>query len=136
MTGNRAMRFFLSTILMTIAFVAGSESATAAEERWECCLLLGDMRDPFCVSLDSYSAAMLTADRTNSTGTVNIGGIVIAEAKFMIDGTSRIWGWKDEHESPRLVMMKLNGVTQFISIPPGKKAADAKIEHSFKCRKR
>lgn len=133
MTGNRTFRRPLAATLAALALIAGSETAMANEERWGCCLMMGDMSDPFCLSQDFFSTAMLTADRTN--GSVNINELIVADTLFKIDGTNRAWAWRKKDENYHLLTMELNGATRLYTMD-NKDRDNIKTEHIFKCRKR
>ena len=78
MPGNRYASRTLFAIAMALAFVAGSGTATAADERWEC------QADKNLITL--------TANPTYGSGTLTFGGIV-ENAHFEIKSFQRRWSW-------------------------------------------
>ena len=76
----------LPAIMMTLALVAGSGNANAAEERWECCI--GVTCDP---NKDDI-AVRVTADRTNRIGMITFADIT-HHTTFSIIGFDRLWFW-------------------------------------------
>lgn len=93
MTGHRALGRTLAAILAALALVAGSETATAEEERWQCCIdsficAIGKAKNDPTLTND----LTLTADRSKGAGTLTFGTIT-HETDFIINGLARRWYW-------------------------------------------
>ncbi len=136
MIGYRIAGRPLAAILMTFGLVAASGDATAAEERWGCCLV--SILDPFCTVRGDNTIATLTADRTIDTGTINIDNTVVEDTFFKINGSDRFWVWKDEDKAYFLkVSLSRTGRLLSVDIDADGKAGDNyQVEHVFRCKKR
>ena len=93
MTGHRTLRRPLAAILAAFALVAGSETATANEERWNCCIdsflcAIGKAKNDPTLTND----LTLTADRSKGSGTLTFDTIT-QKTNFIINGLARRWYW-------------------------------------------
>lgn len=133
MTRNRTAHRSMSAILITLAIVASSEAATAAEDRWECCDFLTG-----CPS--NTSAVTVTANRATGTGTFQFDGVV-KETKFNVNGLNRNWVWDNALGNMSLFVINHRNHGQYLEnaltalkayAASGKLQADA----LFKCERR
>ena len=129
MTGQRTAHRSLVAIVMTLALVAGSGAATAAEEQWRCCIGL------LCLPQSAELVATLTVNRTNNTGTINIDNIIVEETAFEIDGLDRVWFWKDDHDEDHLFSITTHRSGTYYS-KWSKTEEEWESRDYFECKKR
>ena len=116
-------------IVMTLALFAGSEAAMAAEEQWRCCIGLN------CSPQSDELVTVLTVNRTNNTGTINIDNIIVEETAFEIDGLDRVWSWKDDHDKAHLFSITTRRAGIYYS-KWSETEEEWESRNLFKCKKR
>lgn len=133
MTGHRTLRRTLPTILAALALVTGSETATADEERWECChhRVLA-----YCNPEHNEIVLKLQANRAKMIGRVKIGDVVDTSSVFVIQGLARRWVWgRSVDDTEYQIIMKLNDEAGYYDFTDAKDGEKRTPKETFTCVK-